>query len=117
MRKSAIELGNRIDIATRSSPCALYLSTVEFWFDGSYDLSRYSVLQIENIVQRAVKSIRPQMSTCSGVDKLSGNPHATTGLADASFEHITHTQLTPNLLDINCLALVGETRIARDHEQ
>ena len=69
MRKSTIELGNRIDVATRSSACSRYLSTVELRFDGSHDLLRYSVLQIENIVQRAVKSIRPQMGTCRGVDK------------------------------------------------
>src|SRR6185437_8731641 len=59
----------------------------------------------------------PQMDTCRGVDELSGNPHATTRLADAAFEHITHTKLASYLLDIDGLALVGEARIAGDNEK
>ena len=57
------------------------------------------------------------MDTCRGVDELSGNPHATTRLADAAFEHITHTKLASYLLDIDGLALVGEARIAGDNEK
>ena len=73
--------------------------------------------KVENIVQRAVKSIRPQMGTRRGVDELSGDPHATTRLADAAFEHIAHAKLASNLLDVDGLALVGEARIAGDNEK
>src|SRR6476660_4230872 len=57
------------------------------------------------------------MGTGRGVDELSGNPHATARLADAAFEHITHTKLASYLLDIDGFPLVSEARIARDNEQ
>ena len=39
------------------------------------------------------------------------------GFADAAFEHIAHAEFAPDLPDVWRLALVGEARIARDHEQ
>src|SRR5712672_1298767 len=57
------------------------------------------------------------MGTCRGVDELSGNPHATTRLADAAFQHITHTKLASYLLDVDGLAFVSERRVTGDHEQ
>src|SRR5260370_36876105 len=84
MRKSTIELSNRIDTGNRPSACSHYLGPVELRVDRSYELSRYAVLQVEKIVQRAVKSIRPQMATCRGVDQLPGHPHPTSCLTPAA---------------------------------
>ena len=39
------------------------------------------------------------------------------GLADAAFEHEAHAQFAADLLHIDCAALVGEARIAGDHEE
>jgi hypothetical protein len=39
------------------------------------------------------------------------------GLAQAAFEHVAHAQLAAHLLHVDRAALVGEARVARDHEQ
>jgi len=52
-----------------------------------------------------------------GVDELAGYADPVRGLAHAAFEHVTHAELTADLLHIDGAALVGEARIARDHEQ
>src|ERR1700688_4572818 len=57
------------------------------------------------------------MGTCRGVDELSGNPHPTTRLADAAFQHITHTKLASYLLDVDGLAFVSERRVTGDNEE
>ena len=51
------------------------------------------------------------------VDQLSGDPHPPAGFAHRAFEHIAHAKLSPDLLHIDGLALVSETRIAGDDEQ
>src|SRR5207245_9998953 len=43
--------------------------------------------------------------------------HAVRRLAHAAFEHITHAKLTTHLLHVHRPPLVGEARIARDHEE
>ena len=53
----------------------------------------------------------------AGIDELPGDAHSVPGLAHAAFEHIAHAQFAPDLLHIDGPALVGEARIARDHEQ
>ena len=39
------------------------------------------------------------------------------GLAHAAFQHVAHAELAPDLLHVDGAALVGEARIAGDHEQ
>src|SRR5438105_10502949 len=51
------------------------------------------------------------------VDQLPGNAHPVTALAYRAFEHITNAEFTADALHIDCLALVGEARIAGDDEQ
>jgi len=57
------------------------------------------------------------MGTCSGLDQLTGDADPVTGLANAALEHIVHAEFAADLFDIDGFALVGEARIARDHEQ
>ena len=52
-----------------------------------------------------------------GVDELRGDAHAVARLAHAAFEHIADAELASDLPHVDRLALVGEARIARDHEQ
>src|SRR6476660_5012997 len=117
MRQTTIVFGDGIDVAGWSSACSLYLGTVKFRCDVPNHLLRHLVLQVENIFQSAVKSIGPQMSARRGVDELPSDPHATTRLAHAAFEHVTDTQITSNLLDVDSLAFVGERRVTGDDEQ
>ena len=57
------------------------------------------------------------MPSGRGLDQLAGDANAIAGLPDAAFQHITHAEFASDLLDIDGFALVGEARIAGDHEQ
>ena len=65
----------------------------------------------------AVEAIRPKMRTVRRFDELAGDAQTVAGLAHASFQDIAHTELAPNLAHVDRAALVGEGRVARDHEQ
>ena len=49
--------------------------------------------------------------------QLDGNANTVAGLADAALEHIANAELAPDLLDIDRLALVGESGMSRDDEE
>src|SRR3954469_2251028 len=69
------------------------------------------VLQLKDIIQRAVKPISPKMCASSGLDKLAGDTDLAARLPDATFEHVPNAQLSSNLLDINRFAFVREARV------
>jgi hypothetical protein len=52
-----------------------------------------------------------------GVDQLTADTHAATGLPHAAFEHIAHAELAPDLFYVDRAALVGEGRVSGDDEQ
>ena len=81
--------------------------------DGSRDL----VLHCEYIGHFAVVAIRPQVMTAGGIDQLGGDPYPVAGPADAAFKHVANAEFARNLADIDGRTLVGECRIARDHEE
>src|SRR6266851_748401 len=51
------------------------------------------------------------------VDQLAGDAHALASLAHRPFQYVPDAQLAPDLLHVDRLALVGETRISSDDEQ
>src|SRR5258705_18822 len=57
------------------------------------------------------------MGTRCCVNELPSDAHATTRLANTAFEHVPHSKLAPNLLDVDSFAFVGEARITCDNEQ
>src|SRR4051812_9656482 len=57
------------------------------------------------------------MGSSRRVDKLPRNPHAAACLANTAFEDIAHPKLSPHLLHVYCLPLVGEAPIAGDDEE
>jgi hypothetical protein len=67
----------------------------------------HSVLQIEDVVEPAIKAIGPQMRSSRRVDELASNAHSVSGLAHAAFEHIANTQLTPDLLKVSLRRTFG----------
>src|ERR1700732_581817 len=75
------------------------------------------VLQVENVFERTVEPIGPEMCAIEGFDQLRGDPHTIAGFAHRALENVTDPQLPTNLLYVDRLALVGETRIAGDHEE
>jgi hypothetical protein len=50
-----------------------------------------------------------------GVDELHVDPRPVSAALDAALEDIVDVQLSPDLLQIDGFALVGERRVAPDH--
>jgi hypothetical protein len=80
-------------------------------------LEAHIVLELEDVFQRAVKTVGPKMRAGGRVDQLPGNADPIAALAHRAFEHIAHAEIAPDLLHIDGLALVREARIAGDDEQ
>ena len=88
-----------------------------FGRDRADDARRHLVLQIEDVLELAVEAVRPEMRAGCGIDELPGDAHPVCRLAHAAFEHVAHPELAADLLHVHGPALVGEARIAGDHEQ
>jgi len=85
--------------------------------DDAGDAGRDLVLKLENILERAVEPVGPEMRASGCVDQLCSNTHPAAGLAHRSFEDVAHAEFARDLLHINRLALVGEGRIAGDDKE
>ena len=96
---------------------ALDLRPLQLRRDRADDARGDLVLQLEDIVERAFETVRPEMRPGRGIDELPGDAHPVRGLAHAAFQHVAHAQLATDLLHVDRPALVGEARIARDDEQ
>src|ERR1700739_2248352 len=93
---------------------ALDLGLAQLWFDRAGDAGRDLVLQVENVVERAVEAVGPDVSAGRGVDQLPGDAHPVAGFAHAAFEHVAHAELLCHLLHVDLPALVGEGGVAGD---
>jgi hypothetical protein len=51
------------------------------------------VLQLEDVVERAVKAVRPNVGSAGCVDQLASNAHRVRRLAHAPFEYIADAQI------------------------
>ena len=74
-------------------------------------------LVLEDIFERSVEAISPEMRAAAGIDQLARNAHPIAGFAHRAFEHIAHAQFAPDLLHIDGLALVRKTRIAGEDKE
>src|SRR5262249_54211279 len=75
------------------------------------------ILQIEDIIERALEAIRPQVTASGGIDQLSGDAHAVRRLAYAAFEQIANTEFTTDLLRIESPPFEREAGITGNDEQ
>ncbi len=75
------------------------------------------VLQREDVGEIAVVPVGPDVVASLGFDQLGGDANAIGGPSHAAFEHVAHAEFAPDLLQIDCAALVGEGGVARDDEQ
>src|SRR5215471_7549906 len=101
--------------------CGLTLSTLDLRLlqlgpDRTYDARSHLVLQIEDILQRAIETVGPEMRPGGGVDELAGDTHLVCRLAHAPLEYVADAHPSADLPYIAGPPLVGKTRIARDHE-
>ena len=75
------------------------------------------VLHVEEIGERLVKPLRPQMTASLGVDELHVDAHAVSAALNAALEDIANVQVAADRLHVERLALVGERRVAGDHDR
>ncbi len=75
------------------------------------------VLHVEEIGERLVEPLGPEMTAGLGVDELHVDAHAVSAALNAALEDIADVQLAPDLLQIDGLALVSEGGVAPDHER
>ena len=74
-------------------------------------------MKLEHVFDQAIEAVGPQMRAGFGVDQLRGDAHAVAALAHRTFEDIAHSEFAAHLLHVDGAALVGEARIAGDHEE
>src|SRR6516165_8993255 len=93
---------------------ALYFGLAQARLDRADDAQRDLVLQFEDVVQRAVIALGPDMHSARRLDQLRGDPHAVPDLAQAAFKHIAYAELAADLLQINRAAFISKGRVAGD---
>jgi hypothetical protein len=86
-------------------------------FDRGNDHRGDLVLDREDVGNGAIVTLGPDMRAGRGIDELARNAQAIAGLANASFQNILHAKVSGDLADVGGLSLVGEARIAGDHEE
>src|SRR6516165_4068316 len=106
-----------IGVAGGPTPSAYYLGPFYPRRNGPDYLLRDLILELKNILQRAVKAICPYVGSTRSVDQLSRNSQSTSGLADAAFQYISNTQFATHAFYVNRFTLVTERRVPSDDEQ
>src|SRR5258705_9626971 len=99
------------------APAAKVLRGVNLRLDRSDDGVGDLVLHGENVGEVAVVTLRPDMTARCGVVELRSDAYAIAAPSHTAFEHVAHPELGSDLLYLDRLALVGERRVARDHEE
>src|SRR6516162_10208309 len=105
------------EIGRRPRGGAAYFSCLQCRLDNTGSAESDFVLKLENIFQRAVETVGPQMRPAEGIDQLPGDPHLRSRLAHRAFQNVADAKFAPDLLHIYRLTLVGEGRIAGDDEE
>src|ERR1700722_1415914 len=73
------------------------------------------VLHVEEIGERLIEPLGPEMITRFGVAELHVNAHAVSAALNTAFEDIADVQLAPDRLHVDPPTLVGERRITGDN--
>src|SRR5262249_28275450 len=96
--------------------CSYALGSVKLRLDRcSYPLS-YLILKRKDAGEFPVIAFCPCMLPGDGINEVRGDTHSVRLLANTTFKRVAHSQLTTYLLHVDHPALVGEARIACDHE-
>src|SRR5262245_31151774 len=78
---------------------------------------RYVVLHNEDILQRPIVSVRPQMGSCVSIEELSADTNFVARSTYAAFNNIAYTQLLADSLQLEFSAPILKRRVACNDEQ
>src|SRR5437764_14379078 len=104
-------------MAWRLAPRPLALDRADLWLQRRRDRIGDLVLNREDVGERAIIPLGPDVPAAFCLDQLRGDADLAAGRAQTAFEHIAHAELDANLPDIGGSALVGEGGVAGDDEQ
>ena len=105
----------RSDVGLRIARCDL--GATNAWLEHARDSGRDPILQLEYIGHDAVVPVGPDMVAGLGFDQLARDAQLPERPAHAAFKNVTDAEPPSDVADIHALALEGEGRVARDHEQ
>src|SRR6516225_12390159 len=91
---------------------SLYLGLAQTGFDRANDAQGNLVLHRENVVERAIVALGPDMPAAPRLDQLCRQTDAVASLAQAAFEDIAHAELAADLLHVDGAAFEGKGRVA-----
>src|SRR5262245_6504023 len=77
------------------------LGLLQLWGNCTHHTCGHLILQVENVIKPAVKTVCPQMRSGRGVDKLASDTHSATSLPNATFKNISNTEFSPDLLHVH----------------
>src|SRR5262245_38665865 len=97
--------------------CSYTLGGVKLRLNRCHYPLSYLVLKRKDAGEFPVIALGPNMMPSHGINELRADTHLVRRLANTTFKRVAHSQLAIYLLHVDHSALVGETRIACDHEQ
>ena len=101
----------------RLARSALDLRQPQPRFDRTDDAGGDLILQVKDVIERAIETVGPDVIAGDRVDQLPGDAHPVAGFAYRAFEQIAHAQFARHLLHVDRFAFVEKARIACDHKQ
>ena len=117
MRQRAHHEIPRIHAVGRFAPASEIFRGVNLRFYCRDNGVRDLVLDGEYVGQVAVEMFGPEVAAGGGVVELRRDAHAVAVPSHAAFEHVAYPELRGDLLQVHRFALVGEGRVAGDHEE
>src|SRR5262245_15591127 len=106
-----------IHVLRRLALGTIALGMLQLRRDGAHNARGHPILQLEDILNVAVKALCPKVRARRDVDELSRYAHSVCGLSHAAFEDVAYPQLATGLPHIHRPTLVGEAGVARDDKQ
>ena len=114
-RQTPYPIAPRLDIACGGVTQPHLLTIGEFDLRFRRQNEGDSVLDVENIIDRTVVTLSPNVRAVFRINQLRGDADAGARLAHAAFENVAHAELLGRLAHVDRASLENETRIACDH--
>src|SRR5262245_19620376 len=75
------------------------------------------ILPAEDVGDRAIVAVGPDVNTLGGVDQLRGDPYSIARLAHAAFEDVARPQLAAEFPDVDRFTFAGKGRVTIDNRE
>src|SRR6185436_3556457 len=95
----------------------LDLRLAEAWLYSRHDAEGDLILEREDVAERAIVSLGPDMGTGRRLDELASDADAVASLAQAAFEHVPDAEFAADLLHVDRASFIGKAGIAGYHKQ